>query len=75
MKTLVLLYAIFSPGNGHIPDRNYWTNLTCDEVYANFIIELALSGGGNFSFDCQEFTIFHEADLELGAYDHDLSHQ
>jgi hypothetical protein len=69
MKTLVLLYAIFSPGNGHIPDRAYWSNLTCDEIYSGFIIELAQYGGGVFSFDCQEFTMFHEADLELGPTD------
>lgn len=64
MKALVLIFAIFSPGNGHNPDRNYWSALPCDEVYSGFIIELAMSGGGSFTFVCEEFPPLHEADLE-----------
>lgn len=65
--TLVAILMIFSPGNGHNPDRKYWSTLDCDTVYADFIIELARQGGGNFTFVCEEFTPIHEADLELPA--------
>lgn len=65
LLTLVAILMIFSPGNGHNPDRVYWTTKDCDEVYVGFVMELAQQGGGNFSFTCEEFQPLHEADLAL----------
>ena len=70
LLTLVLISHIFSPGNGYNPDRSYWTTKDCDQVYVEFVIELAQQGGGNFTFVCEEFQPLHESDLALPSLHH-----
>ncbi len=62
--TLVFLFNVFTAGNGHFEPRAYWTNSTCDAVYAGVLVEIASLGGGMFTFECEEFDPLHEADLE-----------